>query len=252
MTRQHTLLAGGIVLSALLHGALLGLLSKRPPTPAFAAGLPVLTASLAPVTASADGHRERAKPPEPPPTKIPRPAPHSSPAPPPRTTRVTRPAPAPSSTRVAQRRVESTARLVRNATPPPAPRPVANQETRHEQSASTLAPANAAPSTNTVPRPGEQLHNRIQHYLAANLRERFRYPLLARRRGWQGVVRLRFLVRPNGEIADVQLAASSGFHALDRDALKTAQQLRQLPQRLVWQGGATLTLELPVRYRLNG
>ncbi|GAB4361780.1 MAG: hypothetical protein Kow006_32740 [Gammaproteobacteria bacterium] len=82
--------------------------------------------------------------------------------------------------------------------------------------------------------------------------ERFRYPLLARRRGWQGVVRLRFLVRANGEIADVQLAATSGFRLLDRDALKTARELRRLPDHLVWRGGQTLTLELPVRYRLQG
>ncbi len=109
-----------------------------------------------------------------------------------------------------------------------------------------------AHSTPAQPQPGEQLHSSIQQHLAEALRERFRYPMIARQRGWQGVVRLRFVVRPDGEIADIQLAESSGFRLLDKDAVRTASRLKRLPKHLGWKSDDSLMLELPVRYQLHG
>jgi protein TonB len=59
------------------------------------------------------------------------------------------------------------------------------------------------------------------------------YPMLARRRGEQGIVRLRVHVRADGSVAEVTVAQSSGFSQLDDAALKTVRDSwRFIPARL--------------------
>jgi protein TonB len=49
------------------------------------------------------------------------------------------------------------------------------------------------------------------------------YPALSRRLGEEGVVRLNILVNPDGSVARLELANSSGFPRLDRSAMETVQ-----------------------------
>ncbi|MCA3320505.1 MAG: energy transducer TonB [Roseomonas sp.] len=55
------------------------------------------------------------------------------------------------------------------------------------------------------------------------------YPEASRRRGEQGVVRVELLVDPNGRVVDVRLLESSGFSALDAEAVKTVRDWRFRP-----------------------
>lgn len=55
------------------------------------------------------------------------------------------------------------------------------------------------------------------------------YPEASRRRGEQGVVRVELLVDPNGRVADVRVLDSSGFSALDAEAVKTVRDWRFRP-----------------------
>jgi periplasmic protein TonB len=58
------------------------------------------------------------------------------------------------------------------------------------------------------------------------------YPLIARRIGAQGEVLLRVLVRPDGSVATVELARSSGFSLLDESATRTVREnWRFIPAR---------------------
>ena len=106
----------------------------------------------------------------------------------------------------------------------------------------------------------KQLATQVRNQLLQALQTRFRYPLIARRRGQQGVVLLRFVVTPDGLIEDINLATSSGHKSLDRDALKTAQRLKtdknvnwlQKISASSWPLATPLTLEIPVRYQLQG
>jgi protein TonB len=55
------------------------------------------------------------------------------------------------------------------------------------------------------------------------------YPEASRRRGEQGVVRVELLVDPNGRVVDVRVLESSGFSALDAEAVKTVRDWRFRP-----------------------
>jgi len=57
------------------------------------------------------------------------------------------------------------------------------------------------------------------------------YPVDARRRREQGVVKLMVLVGLDGKVSDIRLASSSGSDALDRAALGAVKRWRWMPQK---------------------
>lgn len=71
---------------------------------------------------------------------------------------------------------------------------------------------NPAPSSPTPPRPADYLNN-----------PKPPYPVLSRRLGEEGVVRLNVLVHSDGSVARLELAKSSGFARLDQSAMDTVQ-----------------------------
>lgn len=56
-----------------------------------------------------------------------------------------------------------------------------------------------------------------------------KYPMDARRNHWEGTVRLRVVITPEGQVKDISVARSSGFDSLDQAALKTVSKWRFLP-----------------------
>lgn len=85
---------------------------------------------------------------------------------------------------------------------PPTPAPVAE------------APKVAAPVPQSPPRPADYLTNPTPPY-----------PSLSRRRGEQGTVHLNVLVNPDGSVARLEVARSSGHARLDTSAAETVQTL---------------------------
>ncbi len=69
-----------------------------------------------------------------------------------------------------------------------------------------------APAPPTPPRQADYLANPKPHY-----------PPLSRRLGEAGTVRLNILVNPDGSVARLELAQSSGYPRLDRSAMETVQ-----------------------------
>jgi len=59
--------------------------------------------------------------------------------------------------------------------------------------------------------------------------ERVRYPPIAIREGWHGEVRVRLLLNAEGAVAESEIAQSSGFEPLDREALRVAGLRRYSP-----------------------
>jgi len=95
---------------------------------------------------------------------------------------------------------------------------------------------------------GEQLLLALESY--------FNYPLKARRKGWQGEVRLNVAIGRRGQVETVQLASSSGYAVLDQAALKSMSKVGEidlarlsmpLTDQLLQQ---SLQVEIPVAYRL--
>ena len=76
------------------------------------------------------------------------------------------------------------------------------------------------------------------------------YPRIARRRGWEGEVWLRFSIDASGAVTDVHLLRSSGHEVLDRAALAAAQDWTFTP---ALRDGSPVASErdLPVEFRLE-
>ncbi len=76
------------------------------------------------------------------------------------------------------------------------------------------------------------------------------YPVLARRRGWQGTVHLSVLVLANGRVGDITIEKSSGYPLLDKTALRAVTRYRFVPGR---QGNqpVAMRVQVPVHFRLQ-
>jgi protein TonB len=94
-------------------------------------------------------------------------------------------------------------------------------------------------------------YHRVRDELLQALLPHFDYPPLARRRGWQGRVRIGLLVKADGDLSGVHLIESSGYALLDKAAIKNVSQLRNVPAAGRWLNGRNLDVILPVTYRLE-
>lgn len=107
-------------------------------------------------------------------------------------------------------------------------------------------PPTAAPAP---PAPGPRGETRGPRFTAPP--DAPRYPDVARRRGWEGVVRVRVAVAADGTVASVSVVESSGHDVLDAAALDVARAWRIAPA--VRDGvPADGTIDVPVRFRLDG
>ena len=76
------------------------------------------------------------------------------------------------------------------------------------------------------------------------------YPALARRRGYEGTVRLEVEVLASGKVGKIWIKKSSGYEILDRSALKTVKDWRFIPARF---GNIPVksTVIVPVTFQLK-
>ncbi len=70
------------------------------------------------------------------------------------------------------------------------------------------------------------------------------YPRLARQRGIEGVVRLRFKLNPSGSVERVEIIRSSGHTILDTDSVNTVYRAAPMPYVGGW-------VEVPLEYVLK-
>lgn len=61
-----------------------------------------------------------------------------------------------------------------------------------------------------------------------------KYPRFARERGIQGVVRVRFKLKPTGEVDQVEISKSSGYAVLDTASVKTVYRASPMPYVSGW------------------
>jgi protein TonB len=136
-----------------------------------------------------------------------------------------------------------------SARPAPAPRP---------PTAAAVAPAPARPATTGAasdPAPASETRVAPGASLLASLREamrpHFHYPLIARRRGWEGTVRVGLHISANGEISRLRIIETSRHAVLDQAAIDCLNRLRQTPGAVAWLDGHDSDIVLPVEYRLT-
>jgi protein TonB len=92
-----------------------------------------------------------------------------------------------------------------------------------------------------------------ENYIAAqfvSIRDRILrslvYPLVARRMGWAGRVKVAFTVLEDGNVEDISVIESSGFTVLDKNAIETIKKCCPLPKPPM-----KVALIMPVVYRLE-
>ena len=71
-----------------------------------------------------------------------------------------------------------------------------------------------------------------------------KYPRLARERGMEGVVRLRFMLNPSGGVDAVEVVKSSGYEILDSASISAVYRAVPMPYVNGW-------VEMPMRYVLK-
>jgi periplasmic protein TonB len=125
--------------------------------------------------------------------------------------------------------------------------PPATTRQMEETPASGQAPPTAAGMENARQSAREQLHDSILRLVSS----RFNYPLLARRKGWQGVVKLQVHIESDGRISRLHVEQTSGYPVLDRAALQSLQ-LASVPDAEKWMQGQAIDIIIPVEYRLVG
>ena len=83
------------------------------------------------------------------------------------------------------------------------------------------------------------------HHIKDNIQNKISYPRLARKMGWEGKVIVSFVVDKDGKILEVNIVESSGFAALDKNAIATIRKAGPFPCPPV-----SAKLVVPVIYRL--
>jgi protein TonB len=91
-------------------------------------------------------------------------------------------------------------------------------------------------------------------WLAETLRDRIeelkRYPPMARMNSWQGKVVLKFVVRDDGTVENLEVVQSSGHSVLDEAAMETIRRASPLPLKHEL-GKPRVTFQFPISYTLR-
>jgi periplasmic protein TonB len=87
-----------------------------------------------------------------------------------------------------------------------------------------------------------------EHFAAIrdSIMKRISYPMLARKKGWAGTVKVSFIVCEDGRVRDVRIVAGSGFEILDRKAVETVLECSPYPKPPVM-----AEVIMPITYRLD-
>lgn len=106
----------------------------------------------------------------------------------------------------------------------------------------------------TMPVRSSPAPQRDYGWLAETLRDRIeelkRYPPMARMNNWQGKVVLKFSVKDDGTVENLEVVQSSGHAVLDEAAMETIRRASPLPLKHEL-GKPRVTFQFPISYTLR-
>jgi len=91
-----------------------------------------------------------------------------------------------------------------------------------------------------------EIHHSLRRAITAN----FAYPPLARRRQWEGLVKISLRIESDGQLSNIHVIKSSGHSVLDRAALYSLKRITSLPHHDDWMNGQHFDTVVPIEYRL--
>jgi protein TonB len=127
----------------------------------------------------------------------------------------------------------------------------ATQPVTTRQTEETPAPGQSPPAATGMETARQTAEEHLHNSILRLVSSRFNYPLLARRKGWQGVVKLQVHIESDGRISRLHVEQTSGYPVLDRAALQSLQ-LASIPDAEQWMQGQAIDIIIPVEYRLVG
>ena len=95
----------------------------------------------------------------------------------------------------------------------------------------------------------EETDRHLRNSVMELISQELTYPAIARRKGWQGIVKLELHIEADGSITDLQVEETSGYSILDKAAMRCLQ-FASLPGAARWLRGQTIDIVVPVEYRL--
>jgi protein TonB len=141
---------------------------------------------------------------------------------------------------------------VNNSAETTPPRKAIHKHTSTESEAGPIrVPATALEAAEKPTFTLAQAKDQIREQLNSELGRFFRYPYIAQRRGWEGMVLVDLMIDSNGDIGRISVAQSSGYSLLDNSAIETLNRIGNIKQAARWLQGRSLELTLPVIYRLT-
>jgi protein TonB len=112
--------------------------------------------------------------------------------------------------------------------------------------AKTTAPIAAPQRSKPAIQPKAQYVKEHFLYIKDRVQNKITYPRIARKMGWQGRVLISFTICRDGSVKDIRIVESSGFKALDNNAVKIIQRVAPFPKPPV-----SAELTIPVIYKLS-
>ena len=127
-----------------------------------------------------------------------------------------------------------------------------------EESAPPLPVAAVAPDPSPVPAPqaiipkvpDATLLAGFNRALSQAVERQKRYPRIALLRHWQGTAVLKLNIGSDGRLQDYRLTSSSGYDALDQQALEMLRDALPLPELPAQLAGLDLSIDIPVTFRI--
>lgn len=83
------------------------------------------------------------------------------------------------------------------------------------------------------------------------IENRKEYPLMARRRGIEGIVVIGVTIRKNGEVIDHKIVQASGHEILDQSALNLVKKINAFKAFPAELGNNDIELKFPIAFKLN-
>ena len=87
--------------------------------------------------------------------------------------------------------------------------------------------------------------------LAFHISKFKKYPRIAMRRNWQGMVLVRMVMLDNGNIQSLSIEKSSGYDVLDNEAMRMIERAKPLPKPPDILAGDEVNIYVPVSFALN-
>ena len=115
-----------------------------------------------------------------------------------------------------------------------------------------VEPPVVAPQPKAVDESRERtLIEQYRQTISARIKQYEEYPLVAKRRQWQGTTVVQLRLTAEGKVADISVVEKSGYEILDEAAVKMIRRASPLPLPPEGLRGRDHTVLVPIRFRLD-